>query len=82
MVMIGTEAHKRTHTVVALDDIGRRLDELTVVVLMNRVRKGPAAAVGGHRLPRPGVGSAPGGAPPPPPGRPEPRRALPARSEV
>jgi transposase len=30
VVMIGTDSHKRTHTVVALDDIGRRLDELTV----------------------------------------------------
>jgi transposase len=30
MVMIGTDSHKRTHTVVALDDVGRRLDELTV----------------------------------------------------
>jgi transposase len=31
MVMIGTDSHKRTHTVVALDDVGRRLGELTVV---------------------------------------------------
>jgi transposase len=30
MVMIGTDSHRRTHTVVALDDVGRRLDELTV----------------------------------------------------
>ena len=30
MVMIGTDSHKRTHTVVALDNIGRRLGELTV----------------------------------------------------
>jgi transposase len=29
--MIGTDSHKRTHTVVALDDVGRRLGELTVV---------------------------------------------------
>ncbi len=30
MVMIGTDSHKRTHTVVALDDVGRRLDVKTV----------------------------------------------------
>jgi len=30
VVMIGVDSHKRTHTVVALDDIGRRLGELTV----------------------------------------------------
>ena len=28
--MIGTDSHKRTHTVVALDNIGRRLGQLTV----------------------------------------------------
>jgi transposase len=28
--MIGTDSHKRTHTVVALDDVGRRLGEFTV----------------------------------------------------
>ena len=27
MVMIGTDSHKRTHTVVAVDDVGRRLAE-------------------------------------------------------
>lgn len=31
MVMIGTDSHKRTHTVVALDEVGRRLGEKTVV---------------------------------------------------
>lgn len=30
MVMIGTDSHKRTHTVVALDDVGRRLGVKTV----------------------------------------------------
>ena len=30
MVMIGTDSHKKTHTVVALDPVGRRLGELTV----------------------------------------------------
>lgn len=30
MVMIGTDSHKRTHTVVALDDVGRRLGEKTL----------------------------------------------------
>lgn len=30
VVMIGTDSHKRTHTVVALDDVGRRLGRLTV----------------------------------------------------
>lgn len=30
MVMIGTDSHKRTHTVVALDEIGRRLGAKTV----------------------------------------------------
>ena len=28
--MIGTDSHKRTHTVVALNEVGRRLGELTV----------------------------------------------------
>ncbi len=30
MVMIGTDSHKRTHTVVAVDDVGRRVGEKTV----------------------------------------------------
>ena len=30
MVMIGTDSHKRTHTVVALDDVSRRVGEKTV----------------------------------------------------
>ncbi|CAB4776817.1 unannotated protein [freshwater metagenome] len=30
MVMIGTDSHKRTHTVVALDEVGRRLGTKTV----------------------------------------------------
>ena len=30
MVMIGTDSHKRTHTAVALDELGRRLAEKTV----------------------------------------------------
>lgn len=30
MVMIGADSHKRTHTVVALDDVGRRVGERTV----------------------------------------------------
>ncbi len=30
MVMIGADSHKRTHTVVALDDVGRRVGEKTV----------------------------------------------------
>lgn len=30
MVMIGTDSHKRTHTVVALDDVGRLVGERTV----------------------------------------------------
>ncbi|TDE95743.1 hypothetical protein EXU48_05590 [Occultella glacieicola] len=30
MVMIGTDSHKRTHTVVALDEVGRRLATKTV----------------------------------------------------
>jgi transposase len=30
MVIIGTDSHKRTHTVVAVDDVGRRLDVKTV----------------------------------------------------
>ena len=30
MVMIGADSHKRTHTVVAVDDIGRRLGTKTV----------------------------------------------------
>jgi hypothetical protein len=28
--MIGADSHKRTHTLVALDDVGRRLGETTV----------------------------------------------------
>ena len=30
MIMIGADSHKRTHTVVAIDDVGRRLAEKTV----------------------------------------------------
>jgi len=30
MVMIGTDSHKRTHTFVAVDEIGRRLGTTTV----------------------------------------------------
>ena len=30
MIMIGTDSHKRTHTVVALDEVGRRLGSATV----------------------------------------------------
>jgi transposase len=30
MVIIGTDSHKRTHTVVAVDDVGRRLGVKTV----------------------------------------------------
>lgn len=30
MIMIGAGSHKRTHTVVAVDDVGRRLAEKTV----------------------------------------------------
>lgn len=30
MIMIGADSHKRTHTVVAVDDVGRRLGEKTV----------------------------------------------------
>ncbi|GAA4428741.1 hypothetical protein GCM10023169_30210 [Georgenia halophila] len=30
MVMVGTDSHKRTHTVVALDEVGRRLGTKTV----------------------------------------------------
>ena len=30
LVMIGADSHKRTHTLVALDEVGRRLAETTV----------------------------------------------------
>ena len=30
MVMIGTDSHQRTHTAVALDEVGRRLAEKMV----------------------------------------------------
>ena len=30
MIVIGADSHKRTHTVVALDEVGRRLGEKTV----------------------------------------------------
>jgi hypothetical protein len=30
MVTIGADAHKRTHTFVAVDEVGRKLDEKTV----------------------------------------------------
>jgi transposase len=30
MVMIGTDSHKRTHTVVTIDEVGRRLGIRTV----------------------------------------------------
>lgn len=40
MIMIGADSHKRTHTVVALDPVGRRVAELTV----------PASSAGHLRL--------------------------------
>jgi transposase len=40
MIIIGVDSHKRTHTVVALDAVGRRLGELTV----------PASSAGHLRL--------------------------------
>ena len=30
MIVIGADSHKRTHTLVAVDDVGRRLAEKTV----------------------------------------------------
>ena len=30
MITIGADSHKRTHTLVAVDDVGRRLDEKAV----------------------------------------------------
>jgi transposase len=30
MIMIGADSHKRTHTVVAVDEVGRRIGEKTV----------------------------------------------------
>ena len=30
MVILGVDAHKRTHTVVAVDEVGRKLGERTV----------------------------------------------------
>lgn len=35
MVMIGVDAHKRTHTMVAVDEIGRKLGERAVQATMD-----------------------------------------------
>jgi hypothetical protein len=30
MIVVGVDAHKKTHTLVAVDPLGRRLDQLTI----------------------------------------------------
>jgi len=36
MVTVGADAHKRTHTFVAVDDVGRKLGEKTVAACRAR----------------------------------------------
>ena len=54
MVMIGTDSHKRTHTAVALDEVGRRLADKTVpatsdghLALVGWARKWPQVSFAG-----------------------------------
>ena len=45
MVVIGTDVHKRSHTFVAVDEVGRKLGEKTVAATTTGHRKalrGPA----------------------------------------
>jgi hypothetical protein len=49
MVMIGTDSHKRTHTAVALDEVGRRLAEKTVPALVTGTWRWPAGPSSGPR---------------------------------
>jgi hypothetical protein len=54
MMAIGVDAHKRTHTLVAIDDVGKKLAERTLAATseghLGRPRLG-GAAVGDRRLP-------------------------------
>ena len=76
MVMIGADSHKRTHTVVGVDDVGRRLGEKTVrtngeghlelVRWAARFERRPrwrrrAVRVGGLPAPDPPAGGGPAG---------------------
>lgn len=45
MVMIGTDFHKRTHTAVALDEVGRRLAEKTVPAVLAEQAMGVQALI-------------------------------------
>jgi hypothetical protein len=58
MVMIGTDSHKRTHTAVALDEVGRRLAEKMVpatsdghLALVSWARQWPQVSFAGRGLP-------------------------------
>src|SRR5918912_1892284 len=58
MVMIGTDSHQRTHTAVALDEVGRRLAEKTVpatsdghLALVSWARQWPQVSFAGRGLP-------------------------------
>jgi hypothetical protein len=53
MVTIGTDSHKRTHTFVAVDELGKRLGERTVPA--TETRTGQRYTVG---APPPGIGLA------------------------
>jgi hypothetical protein len=57
MVVIGIDAHKRTHTAVAVDDVGRQLAHTTVkatsarhLALRRWASRWPKAARGGRGL--------------------------------
>ncbi len=39
MVVVGTDVHKRTHTFVAVDEVGRKLGEKVVVATHRRTRR-------------------------------------------
>ena len=58
MVVIGVDAHKRTHTLVAVDELGRTLGERTVAATSDGhlqavqwAARWPGAAVRAGRLP-------------------------------
>ena len=50
--MIGTDSHKRTHTVVALNEVGRRLGELTVAATSDGHDMVAPSGEGGERAMR------------------------------
>jgi transposase len=51
MVILGVDAHKRTHTLVAIDDAGRKLGERTVAATTDgHLQALQCAAAGAHAV--------------------------------